>query len=483
MQGNAQIQTAKQSQRVNTQQIQFLNFLFLNQQELDRYINQEMLENPFLEVEKESTISDDLGDNREVDESLAGEMRMDEVYSSDDLQNDQPDYKLSNPSSSDGTDWKDLQMERFTETEDVRDLMLDQLKYMKLSESELEIAHFLVHSTNERGFLEGDLSSLTDNLGFATGQFYDESEIDSVKKVVNNLEPQGYACFNIEDYIRTLISISSEIDNEIKEAALKIFENGLDEFSQLKAGQLADSHGIEEEVLDEVLDFIATIKPYPTKGFGDSWQAENTNIIPDYQISLVNDKLKGEILSSSSYNFNVNEDYASSMKNTARNGTNSYISSKLKSAYWLIDAIQQREETMTKVIEAIVYLQGSYLVSGENSDLRPMILKDVAEYIDMTISTVSRVTSNKYARTPIGLINLKDLFTEAIELDNGERKSNKEVQDMVVKLVEEEDKNKPLSDFDLRNALKLEGISLTRRTITKYRMAANIPSSKERKLA
>ena len=477
---NVQVQTAKQSQRINTKQIQFLNFLFLNQNELDGYIGKEMLENPFLEV-GESNTSDskdvEVDTGQEADD-LTGEMRLEEVYSRETLDDDTPDYKMQSNNYS-ATDWNELNMQRHTSDEDISDLMMDQVRFLNLTEEEMEIAHFIINSVDEKGFLESDLESFVDHLGFATGKFYDDDMVLKVKAQVNKLDPRGFACFDLQDYFLTLLEGEDVPQDQSRPLAKKILTDHYDEFKEAKWSKIQEVCQVRREDIEGVLALISSFKPYPTKGFGTTWLEVKNEIVPDYEISVIDGELKGEIAQSKKYNFSVNAAYASSIKG----GAGSYVSEKLKSAYWLIDAIQQREDTMDKVIKAIVHLQKDFLLTGDNSKLRPMILKDVATYIDMNISTVSRVTSNKYARSPIGLIHLKDLFSEAIYLEDGSRKSNKEVQDMVIRLVQEEDKKNPLSDFDIQKALQMEGISLTRRTITKYRLSENIPSSKERKVS
>ncbi|MGR3810899.1 RNA polymerase factor sigma-54 [Jiulongibacter sp. NS-SX5] len=475
---NIQVQTAKQSQRINTKQIQFLNFLFLNQNELEGHVEKELLENPFLEqdVKTENTDSGDSSDD------ILGEMRVEEVYTREMLEDDMPSYKLKSNNYFDQST-ADLSLQRHTEEVDVSEVFMEQIRFLGLNDEELELAHFIINSTDEKGFLDTDLESFVDHVGFATGKFYDESLIEKVKKQINELEPAGFACYDLQDYFLTLVSQASEADKSVLENAKLILSEHFESFKSAKWNSiLEEMDGIERADIDQVLQLISTFKPYPTKGFGTDWLQIKNEIVPDYEIKLIDGELVGEVANSKKYNFSVNAAYANSMKG-AKGATGSFVNEKLKSAYWLIDAIQQRYETMNKVIKAIVHLQGEYLMSGDNSKLRPMILKDVATYIDMNISTVSRVTSNKYARSPIGLIHLKDLFSEAIYLEDGSRKSNKEVQDMVVRLVEEEDKTKPLSDFDIQKALKREGISLTRRTITKYRLSGNIPSSKERKVS
>ncbi len=478
--GNNQIQTFKQSQRINTKQIQFLNFLFLNQLELNQRIQNELLENPFLEITENSSESElPEGENENFSDDITGEMRLDEVYSRETLEDDSPQYSLKDNNAS-GNDWQDLRLQRITENEDLLENLFDQIKYKNLTEQELEIAHFIIHSADEKGFLNTTISEFTDNLCFATGKFFEENTILKVKEILNSCEPEGFGSFDLRDYL--LYMVQNNCDEPIRSITLTVVERRFDYLSHAQWDKIANAENLSQEIIYQIQEVFGKIKPYPTQGFSVSWGPQNQNIQPDYEIILENGKLKGEIVSQQKFNFKVNDNYAKSILAKSKGESKAYVEEKMKSAYWLIDAIQQREETMSKVINSIVMLQKEFLVSGDFSKLRPMILKDIAAYIDMDISTVSRVTSNKFAQSPMGLINLKELFTEAIYLDDGSRKSNKEVQQMVVQLIDKEDKENPMSDFELQKALQKEGINLTRRTITKYRMLESIPSSLERKI-
>jgi RNA polymerase sigma-54 factor len=478
----SQNQILNQGQKVNIKQIQFLNFLYLNQQELDQYVNQEMLENPFLEL---NTVSDSEGDDFESDfaDDILGDMRAEEVYGQDELESDQSHYKEYVAQSSSDSTMYDLQMERIQEQLDIRDTVFDQLKYIVEDQETLDIVHFLVYSTNDAGFLDRDLMTITDEICFAKGKFYGEEEIQKAKTLINQCSPIGFGAFDMQDYLSILIATDAKISADFREKSLQVIQLNFDKFLIKDKSFFKENLNIDEKELEDVFAYFLNKNMYPTVGF-ENGIVENTEyIIPEYQISIVNNELKGELINQKPYPLNVNTNYANSLKTDSRNGTNSYIAEKLKSANWIIDAIQQREDTMTKVINAIVYLQADYFLSGNSNTLKPMILKDIATYIDMNVSTVSRVTSNKYAITPLGLINLKELFTEAIYLSNGERKSNKEIQDLVIEIVKNEDKHNPLSDLDIQKILRKERIELTRRTITKYRNLGQIPASKLRKIS
>ncbi|MCP9768936.1 RNA polymerase sigma-54 factor [Lacihabitans sp. LS3-19] len=479
MVNNAQRLTLKQSQKVNTSQIQFLNLLYLNQQELEHHIEQELLENPFLETNAETNELDS-----EIDENIedfSEELNLDQIYTRETLEDDEAFYKYNQESSNGDSEWQDYQLNSQTVDQSITEAILDQLKYSSLDTTQLEVAYFLVNSVNEKGFLDCPLSDIADQLGFATGKFFSELEVEEVKNVINSCEPLGFACYDLKDYFKYLISIDENLSEIEKINAIELLENNLEEIGNNDLEGILKEDNISNKDLSKILAHMATYSPYPTKGYFRGESETTEFIVPDYEIYLDNGKLKGDIISKKNYTFKVNTKYANQLKAESGNSAKGYINAKLGSAQWLMHALKQREETMENVIKALVYLQSEFLISGETSKLRPMILKDIANITGLTISTVSRVTSNKFAYTPIGVINLKSLFSEAILLDDGTTKSNKEIQEMVINILKNEDKINPYSDMDIQKELQKNGINLTRRTITKYRMSENIQSSKNRR--
>lgn len=476
---NSQNLSFKQTQRVNVGQIQFLNLLHFNQVELDNHITTELLENPFLEP-SEITPEVDINEN-DRDEDFTKDLRLDEMYSREILEDDDGFAKQAVANREDNSEWQDYKLNSQTEDQSLSDYVYEQVKYCGLNESQLQIAHFLINSVNEKGFLDANSGNITDNLGFALGKFFDETEVSHVKEIINHCEPFGYATYDLTDYLTFLVLNESEIKDEIKENAVIILEKYLEVLGKNNWDILQEKSNLSQQQIMEVWNLISGFNPYPTIGYDRGELQALTSVIPDYEIFEIDGQLHGELIVNKNYNLKVNSNYAESLKTNQRNSSNSYINEKLQSAYWLINAIEQREETMTKVIQSIVYLQNEYLLTGDNSQLKPMKLKDIADLVGLTISTVSRVTSNKYAISPIGVINLKSLFTEAIHLDNGTTKSNKEVQEMVIDILKNENKMNPYSDLEVQKELEKQGIQLIRRTITKYRIAGNIPSSKERK--
>lgn len=484
MLNNSQIQTLKQTLKINPQQIQFLNFLYLNSQELEEYVSNELEENPFIvedgkKTEEIAPVEDFRSDDGHESSSMK-ELDWENSFSPEEYDYGIPQYKTADNNYDGESD--DYRFEVSDDSQGIADEVRQNLIVIDLTESEKQIADFLLNSVDDKGFLNASVEQLTDDISFSTGKFFNEDEVSKVKNIINRLDPVGFASTDLKEYL--LLQLAEKLrQGEEVEDAIKVLEQAFEKFVNREYADLQASFGLKEEELKNIINQISALSPSPTFGKDTSKGfSNNPTIIPDYVVTIENGKPSGQLNNPKNYFFAINENYAEELLKHPDSKTREYVNNKVKSALWFVDAIRQREETMTKVIKALVYLQSDFFVSGENHQLKPMVLKEVADLIGMDISTVSRVTSSKYAQTPFGLINLRLLFSEGIKTDDGEMISNKEVQDKVMKLVETEDKSSPLTDLDIQQMLESEGITLTRRTITKYRLFLNIPSSKLRRI-
>lgn len=473
----------KQRLKINPKQIQFLNFLYFNQTELEAQIEQELLENPFLEKESNEVLQADTAlQGEDLNDTMAvAEMPAEEMFNAADIDEEVPDYKVSQPTSPEANDWKDRQIINTTVEKDYKAYYVEQVGFLPLTEEELELSEFIIYSTQDDGLLHMNIEELTDEISFSKGSFYSEKKIARIKKAINNLEPAGYACYDLQDYLLCKLRRTKSNSKIIRKMARIVIRDYFKSFVNKDFEKITKETAIREEDLLRVIDLVQSFPPQSISGM-DIQEPANYTIIPDYRVFYEAGNLKGELANQSYAGFKVNEKYAKVVADGSGKKSKKFVSEKLESAHWFKDAIQQRIDTMTKVIETIVYLQGDYLKTGDLKALKPMILKDVAKLIGMEISTVSRVTSEKYADTPIGVINLKDLFTEAIPLKNGSMVSNLEVQQWVAETIEAENKQSPLSDNDVRLILEDEkGLLIGRRTVAKYRIDAGIPSGKRRR--
>lgn len=487
MVSNSQVQTLKQHLKVNPQQIQFLNFLNLGLDELDDYIKKELEENPFLEEnegkfdEKKLESADTFEQNDSFAEDTATssttEIDWENHFSPEEYDYGVPQYKTqANNYSADD----ELYSAPITVEYTFRDEAKEQVHYLNFSEKELMIAEFIVDMLDDTGFLRREIADLTDDISFGFNVFVTEEEVATVKKVINQLE-NGLAAFDLRECLCLQLQELRKRGKDV-EIAHKILSECYHQFSEREFEKIAAKLNITQSDIKAAIALIATLSPSPIRGKNSSTVVTNHSIIPDYIVDIIGEQVIGQLNNPRSRNFGVNEYYANSLSNHKDRQTRSYVGNKIKSAMWFIDAIQQRQQTMTKVIETLVYLQEPYFKTGKVENLRPMILKNVADLIGMEISTVSRVTSKKYAQTPFGIINLKDLFTDSITNEDGTEISNRRVKEMVKNIIDTEDKLQPLTDTQIKSVLEEDGISLSRRTITKYREAMSIDASKYRRV-
>ncbi|MFB0947777.1 MAG: RNA polymerase factor sigma-54 [Spirosomataceae bacterium] len=487
MVSNSQVQTLKQHLKVNPQQIQFLNFLNLGLDELDDYIKKELEENPFLEENEpgfddsktDSTDTFDRNDDTNDDNtsSSASEIEWETHFSPEEYDYGVPQYKTKvNNFPEDDEHYTTPITVEYT----FRDEAKEQTHYLNFSEKEIMIAEFIIDMLDDTGFLRRDITDLTDDISFSYNIFVSEEEVAKVRTIINQLE-NGLAAVDLRECLLLQLEEHKRKGKDV-EIAYKVLSECYHHFSERKFEKIESKLDITQDDIKKAITLIATLSPSPVRGKNSSTVATNHTIIPDYIIDIVDDQVIGEINNPQARKFGVNEYYANSLSNHKDKQTRSYVGNKIKSAVWFIDAIQQRKQTMTKVIETLVYLQEPYLKTGKVENLRPMILKNVADLIGMEISTVSRVTSKKYAQTPYGMINLKDLFTDSIMNNDGTEISNRRVKEMVKSIIDTEDKQQPYTDTQIKTVLQKEGISLSRRTITKYREAMSIDASKYRRV-
>ncbi|UBM60654.1 RNA polymerase factor sigma-54 [Marinilongibacter aquaticus] len=437
------IQTQKQTLKINPQQIQFLNFLQLNELEVEERIRQEIEENPLLEEEEENW-----------------------------------DFDIKRVLPTNNADrtgaMTALENQRACSADLLAELK-EQVKFASLSEREELLDLFILGSVDEKGFLKSTDEELEDIISFAGNVFYTKEEIAQSRARIQALEPKGVASDSLPNYILCQAE-ELGLGSLVRQIVTECFE----ELGERDFESLQNNLHVEQEELSEALQAIASLKPYPFFGFevGTEFQEE---ILPEYKVEWRNGEVVAGILVGDKRRLQFNEAYLHSLEKGADKKTKAFLARKSHSAQWFMEALEERYKTMSACIAAVVRLQEAYFLSGNLGDLKPMILKDVAEITGRNISTISRVTSQKFVETPFGTVSMKSLFSEAIQKNNGEYISNREVQDFVSHLVENEDKNEPLTDAQIQVRLEESGVKLTRRTITKYRESLNILSSKYRR--
>lgn len=474
-----QTQTQRQTLKYSPLQIQMLNLLHLTTMELEQRIKEELEENPILEEGKEeSTAEETAEDFDDSDVSTGGEDNsVQDYYDWDEFRDDDiPDYKTyANNQSADN----ELYTRPMVETVSFRDDLKQQVHFLQLDERQQLIADFILDSLDEDGFLRRESDVIADDISFANSMFIDTDEVNTMLKVIQQLDPPGIAANDLRECL--LIQLNRmENQNEVWKWAYKIVCDAFDELGSRNYDKIMRVTGLDEESLKKAIQLITALNPKPASGLRND-SIVNESIKPDFMLWYTEDgEIEVQLTWGNSPALKLNKVFTKMAEQKNDKATNQFLKNKMNSAKWFIDAIKQRENTMLNTLKAIVRLQYDYFQTGDIKKLRPMILKDVAEIIDMDISTVSRVTTNKYVQTPFGIVLLKDLFTEGVTNEDGTEVSNREIQEAIREIVGEEDKRHPYNDQQITDMLAEKGYSVARRTVAKYREQLNIPTARLR---
>lgn len=475
-------------QKLSPQQIQFIKLLQVPTASLDARIKEELEENPALEDGSLANMNDPLEDypDKDPDEYESnGEESFEEEFSLEEYiqEDDYKDYG-NNFNSDDDDDHKEIPIaiqDSFFEK------LQNQLDLLALTDKQYLIGNQIIGSLDDDGYLRRPLLSLIDDLAFSQNVIAEEDEVEEMLSIIQEFEPAGIGARDLQECL--LIQLRKKKDQDTIEVkrAIQVVENYLDEFTKKHYDKIEKQLGVNSEELKNVINEILKLNPKP----GDSTSAagKQLHIIPDFHISnndgvlhlTLNGRNAPELRVSRTYmemfdHYEKTEKTDKKMKEAVQ-----FVKSKLDSAKWFIDAIKQRQQTLLKTMNAIMKFQYEYFLTGDDRMLKPMILKDIAEEIEMDISTVSRVANSKYVQTEFGTFLLKSFFSEAIQTDSGEEVSNKEVKKILEECIANEDKRKPLADEKLTEILKEKGYTIARRTVAKYRESMNIPVARLRK--
>jgi RNA polymerase sigma-54 factor len=463
----------KQRLKILPQQIQLLNFFHLNTLELEQRIQQEMEENPLLEDQKTEF------------ESIADKFNKDTVQDYQDWEeygyDDIPDYKLEYNNY--------LHDEKIPERPivnqyDYRKSLKEQYKLGCDDGEEIELANYIIDSLNDYGLIDQGLEEMAEDISFKQNKWVEKDAINSVLVKIQQLEPVGVGARSIRECLLIQLNRLNIKRPDVK-MAIRLLENHFTDLHNRNMDKIKLHLQVDEEELKIILQLIATLKMKPICEEQEAVNV-NQNILPDFIVTRNGDEIEVQLYRNRSESFNINTSWKQMAEGTKQVTTDKsalqYMKNKLQSAQWFISAVQQREATMLKIMRSIVELQRDYFLTGDINLLQPMILKNVAEIVGVDISTVSRITCNKYAETPFGLLLLKDLFTEGIANEKGLVISNKVIQSAIEDVIETEDKHNPYTDQQLVTILLQKGFSVARRTVAKYREQLQIPVSHVRGL-
>ena len=463
----------KLSQKLSPQQIQLMKLIQLTTAELEQKITNEIEENPALEKGSESLEND----GNEYEEDMGeGDINVDE-YLSDETESYDQNYYSNQEESTNFQTKESISFHQFLD---------NQSKNLILTDSEKPICEFLIGSIDESGYLRREIEDIIDDLAFTQNIVADNTQVLSVLKKIQDLDPPGVGARSLQECL--LIQLKRK--NNEKESiinSINLIENEFELFSKKKFSRITEKLNLSEEDLKLVVEEISKLNPKP--GGAITSEFSNNTIVPDFILSIedgnftveLNKRNSPELRLSNSYK-NILEGYKNDPNKTkSQNQTVQFLKQKLDSAKWFIEAIEQRHQTLFQTINAIVNFQKEYFLTGEEKNLKPMILKDIAEIINMDISTVSRVANSKYIETPYGIKLLKSYFSEGMKNSEGDEISTIEIKKILKEIVNEENKNKPLSDIELSDKLFKKGYKVARRTVSKYREQLDISVARLRK--
>ena len=467
-------------QRLSPQQIQLMKLLQVPTMELDQRIKQEIEENPALEegIEYEEEDYEAQEDDYNDDENVI------EFDLSEYMDDESPDYKtqVSNYSKDDEDRVVPLSGEQ-----SFQDKLLEQLHLLDLDDIQFSIADVIIGNLDESGYLNRTIYALVDDLAFASNIYVTEQEVEAILKLLQELDPPGVGARDLRECL--LLQLDRVHDGDItRYTAKKIVQNHFDEFIKKHYTKISEKLEIEEADLKDAIDVILKLNPKPGGSMKESSKPLQ-QVTPDFTVYELEGQLELSINGRNAPDLKVSREYENMMRSYAEGSKVSksdkealtFVKQKLDNAKWFIDAIKQRQQTLLLTMNAIMNYQRKYFLTGDETNLRPMILKDISELVGLDISTVSRVANSKYVQTNYGVFPLKYFFSESLAKENGEEVSTREVKKILLDAIEVEDKRNPLTDDQLVVVLKEKGYGIARRTIAKYREQLNVPVARLRK--
>ncbi|WP_196889781.1 RNA polymerase factor sigma-54 [Aureivirga sp. CE67] len=470
-------------QKLSPQQIQLMKLIQLPTLAFEQKLKQELEENPALEVGKEheedyDSYQDEYDDsgNEKIE---AEDIDIDAYLSDDEI----PSYKLSSNNYSSDEEEK---YTPYASGTSFHQFLESQLQTVTLSEQDYKIAEFLVGSIDESGYIRRELIDIIDDLAFTQNIFTTEEDVEKLLRIIQNFDPAGVGARDLRECL--ILQLKRKKTTESKELAIEILEKSFDAFVKKHYQKLLQKFNINEEELKDAILEIEKLNPKPGGAYAqDNKIAEQ--IIPDFTIRIVDGELELSLNGRNAPELKISNEYTnllkgykeSKVKTKSQKDAVLFIKQKLDAAKWFIDAIIQRQQTLLLNMNAIMEYQREYFLTGDERKLKPMILKDIADKINMDISTVSRVANSKYVTTPYGTKLIKEFFSESMKNTQGEDVSTKEIKTILSNVIEDEDKNSPFTDEKLAKILKEKGYPIARRTIAKYREQLDIPVARLRK--
>lgn len=459
----------KLQQKLSPLQIQTIKLLELPTLELEQRIKKELEENPVL---------DEGVDDEDRDDSEPGNLSLSDYSAEDQI----PSYKLYTNNQG-----KDVKQEYnvFSVRESFHQSLISQLGFSEMDEHSKTIARYIIGSLDDDGYLRRDTESLADDIAFRQGIVTDQAEVERILAKIQEFEPAGIGARDLRECL--LLQINSKKETPYQRMAKEILEDYFSEFTKKHYSKIISRMGITEDDLKGAIEEIIHLNPRPGGQIDDSYAEQAQQVVPDFLLEYKDGELIMTMPRFSVPELKVNKRYAdllvTSANSSSREGKEAatFVKQKLDSAKWFIEAIRQRHNTLENTMNAIIDFQREYFIEGDETKLKPMVLKNIAEKTNLDISTISRVVNCKYIQTHFGIYPLKYFFSEGLMTDSGEEVSTREIKNILASSIDVEDKKKPLTDEELVTVLSDKGYKVARRTVAKYREQLNIPIARLRK--
>jgi len=434
----------------------------------------------------EVTDADEFQDNSdEFDDYDNEHIDTDDINIDDYLSDDEtPDYKLKSNNYSDDDDETFMPIEAQVS---FHQNLIEQLNTFILTDEERTIAEFLIGSMDDMGYIRRDIQDIVDDMAFTQGIYASEEQVKSIlEDIIHELEPSGVGARDLQECL--LLQLNNKTPNESIDLAKDVIDNQFEAFTKKHYDKLLQKYNVSQSQLRKAIDEIEKLNPKPGGSFAGNSRAIE-HIIPDFTVKVDDGEIELHLNSRNAPELHVSKDYQemlqtykeANQKSSAQKDAVQFIKQKLDGAKWFIDAIKQRQETLFVTMSAIIEYQKEYFLEGEETKIRPMILKDIADMVGLDISTISRVANSKYVDTPYGTKLIKEFFSESMTNDQGEEVSTIEIKNILQRIIADEDKQKPLPDDKLAEMLKDKGYPIARRTVAKYREQLDIPVARMRK--
>ncbi|OQX80053.1 MAG: RNA polymerase sigma-54 factor [Bacteroidetes bacterium 4484_249] len=487
-------------QKLSPQQILLMKLLQVPTIALEQRIKQEIEENPALDETSEDSETEEMEQNldepvssdeereieRDKEEEIETKNSEDEFDFNDYIADDDdiPSYKLSANNNSADDERREIP---FVSGTSFQDLLLSQLGLYDLEEKQIKIASYIIGNLDDAGYLNRDINAMVDDLAFAQNINAKKEDILAMLHLIQEFDPPGIGGRNLQECLLIQLRKKKEQTKAV-ELAILLLERYFNEFTKKHYEKILKKAKITEQELKDGIDEILKLNPKPGNSLSDTSKT-NHYILPDFIIYNNNGDLELQLNSRNIPELRLNrtyvdmlETYANSKNKSKHKDTITFVKQKIDSAKWFIDAIKQRQNTLQITMQAIMDYQRDYFLTGDETNLRPMILKNIAEIVNLDISTISRVANSKYVQTPFGTFLLKSFFSESMQNENGEEVSTREIKKILSDCIDAEDKSKPLTDEQLTSTLKEKGYGIARRTVAKYREQLSIPVARLRKV-